>query len=312
MKIYRRLEDLPKFEKTVITIGSFDGVHIGHQKILQRIVALAKAENCESIVVTFHPHPRHVFGATDLKIITTPSEKAEWMQDLGVDHLAVVPFDMEFASQSADAYIQDFLVKYFSPKHIVIGYDHRFGKGREGDISYLKNWASHYDYQVEEISKQEVEDIAISSTKIRKKLLAGAIEEAKGWLGHPFRLRGIVVYGQQLGTKMGFPTANIQVKYEYKLVPCEGIYAVWVWHEGKRYGGMLYIGNRPTIDKELAQSIEVNIFDFNQNVYGQQLTLEFVKFLRGDVVFDSIEALRDQLAQDKIDTLAVLEQEKTK
>lgn len=312
MRIYKDLNNLPKFKNAVLTIGSFDGVHIGHQQIIQQINDLAKSIDGESVLITFDPHPRFVVGKqqSDLKLLNTLEEKAQLLEQCAVDVLVVVPFSKEFASQSPDAYIQDFLVAHFHPKIIAIGYDHKFGKNRAGDISYLKKFEAKHNFKVVEISKQEVADMAVSSTKVRTALMEGNVKRAERLLGQPFGLTGIVVKGLQIGTTIGYPTANIKVQHPYKLIPPEGIYAVWVYYDNHCYEGMLYIGNRPTIDEDLKQTIEVNIFDFDQDIYGKELNVVFVEYLRGDVKFTTIEALKDQLTKDKQAALKVFEARK--
>lgn len=312
MRIYKDLNNLPEFKNAVLTIGSFDGVHIGHQQIIQQINDLASSIDGESVLITFDPHPRFVVGKKqgDLKLINTLKEKADLLEQCAVDVLVVVPFSKEFASQSPDAYIQDFLVAHFRPEIIAIGYDHKFGQNRVGDISYLKKFEDQHDFKVVEISKQEVADIAVSSTKVRKALMHGNVDQAEQLLGHPFGLRGTVVKGFQIGTTIGYPTANVEVNNPYKLIPPEGIYAVWVDSENHRYQGMLYIGNRPTIDHDLKQTIEVNIFDFDKDIYGKELNLEFIEYLRGDEKFTTIENLKKQLGKDKEATLKVFEARK--
>lgn len=309
MRIYRDLSSLPKFDNAVLTIGSFDGVHLGHQQIIQQINNLAKSINGVSILITFHPHPRLVVGQSyDLRLLSTLEEKALLLEQYEVDVLVIVPFSRAFAEQSPDAYIEDFLVKYFQPSIIAIGYDHKFGKDRKGDISYLKHFENKHNFQVVEISKQEVADIAVSSTKVRKALLKGDVQQAAQLLGHPFGITGKVVKGLQIGNTIGFPTANIEVLDPYKLIPPTGIYAVRIEHKKDQYQGMLYIGNRPTIDQDLAQTIEVNIFDFDQQIYEEMLSVEFVDYLRGDAKFDSLEELKTQLAKDKEAALEVFAQ----
>ncbi len=310
MRIYRNLNRLPTFKNAVLTIGSFDGVHVGHQQIIQQIRQLAKARAGVSVLITFHPHPRMVVGNSSdhtLKLLNTLEEKAVLLEQYGVDVLVIVPFSRQFAEQSPDEYIRDFLVRRFEPRVIAIGYDHRFGKNRSGDISYLRRFQDEYQFEVVEISRQDVDDSAVSSTKIRKAVALGDVERAAQLLGHPFGITGKVVKGLRIGNTIGFPTANVEVLDPYKLIPPTGIYAVRVWHKTQRYNGMLYIGNRPTIDRDLAQTIEVNIFDFDQRIYGEMLRVEFVAYLRGDVKFDSIEALKQQLERDRQQTLLVFQ-----
>lgn len=311
MRIYRDLNRLPTFKNAVLTIGSFDGVHVGHQQIIQQINQLAASIDGVSVLITFHPHPRMVVGqsaAHTLKLLNTLEEKAVLLEHYGVDVLVIVPFSRQFAEQSPDEYIRDFLVRYFEPSVIAIGYDHRFGKNRSGDISYLRRFEQRYGYEVVEISRQEVDDSAVSSTKVRQALAEGKVKQAAQLLGHPFGITGKVVEGLRIGHTIGFPTANVEVLDPYKLIPPTGIYAVRVWHKEQRYNAMLYIGNRPTIDRDLAQTIEVNIFEFDQQIYGDMLRVEFIAYLRGDAKFDSLEALQAQLEQDRLHTLRVFEQ----
>lgn len=308
MQIHRDLEQLPQFKNTVLTIGSFDGVHIGHQHILRRLRILADELDGESLLVTFHPHPRIVLSPEEykLQLLTTIEEKADLLAQQGLDHLVLTPFTKAFSVQSPEAYIEDFLIQQFQPRCIVIGYDHRFGKNRQGDISYLRQYQEPYDFEIEEITKQEIEHIAISSTKVRNALSKGKIRKATQLLGHPFRLTGKVVKGNQIGRNMGFPTANVEVPDPHKLIPPVGIYAVQVVYKEQRYGGMLYIGARPTIGEALQQTIEVNIFDFNQNIYGELLRVDFIAHIRGDSKFEGLEALRVQLQADRKAALAAL------
>lgn len=306
IKIHRDLDALPNFQQTVITIGSFDGVHIGHRLILKHLVELATQTNSESVVITFYPHPRKLFGDHPIQLITTLREKADLLQLEGIQHLVVVPFSKEFAAQSPEDYIQDFLVQHFHPRCIVIGYDHRYGKGRQGDVDYMRQFEQQCGFRVEEISKQEIENITISSTKIRNAINNANIRQANQLLGYTFRLTGQVIDGEKLGTQLGFPTANLQVDYPDKLVPPQGIYAVNVVYQQQTYKGMLYIGNRPTIDNATGTTIEVNIFDFDKNIYGEWLTIEFIEFLRHDKKFNNLDELKAQLEMDKIACLKCL------
>lgn len=301
MRVFYQLDDLPAFANAVMTIGSFDGVHCGHQQILARLNRLARRVKGESVVITFHPHPRQVIFPRDksLRLLTTIEEKIALFERYGVDHVVVVPFTVEFSQQSADEYIQKFLVEKFHPRYIVIGYDHRFGLNRQGDIDYLKWHSKEFGYDVVEIEPQEVDNIAVSSTKIRRALETGDVGGARRLMGHPFMLTGQVVRGQQIGTSIGFPTANISVDEPNKLVPPDGIYAVQVVHEGSTYGGMLYIGDRPTLAGLDERTIEVNIFDFQQSIYGEQIQIAFIDYIRGDQAFTDLEGLKQQLARDR-------------
>lgn len=311
MEIHHDFARLSSIRNTVITIGSYDGVHSGHQMIIRRLNKLARQYKGESVVITFHPHPRQALFPEDksLRLLSTPEEKALLLENLGVDHLVFVPFTLEFANQSPDEYIQDFLVKKFHPVCIVIGYDHRFGKGRKGDIDYLKKHQQAGGFEVVEIPRQEIENIAVSSTKIRKALLAGNIQKANQLLQHSFQLTGKVVRGQQIGNELGFPTANLDVTAPHKLIPADGIYAVRVIHQNQLYDGMLYIGTRPTLEEYDHRTIEVNIFDFDQMIYGDDLTLIFVDRIREDARFESLERLREQLKKDKESAIKLLQKE---
>ncbi|NRA50287.1 MAG: bifunctional riboflavin kinase/FAD synthetase [Phaeodactylibacter sp.] len=308
MRVFNDLNDLPDFQNAVLTIGSFDGVHLGHQQILDRVKALARQCDGESLVITFHPHPRLVIYPKDnsLQLITSIDEKVELMRRYGIDNVIVVPFTVEFSQQSADEYIQKFLVEKFHPKYIVIGYDHHFGLNRQGDINYLRWHGEQSGYEVVEIAKHEVEDIAVSSTKIRKALEEGAVDQAQRLLGHHFSLTGTVVHGNKIGKKIGFPTANLDLGNRHKLLPPAGIYAVFVHHKGQRYGGMLYIGDRPTLKEYQNKTIEVNIFDFEKEIYGDKLRLELIARTRNDQAFENLEQLSEQLAVDQQETQAVI------
>lgn len=308
MKVYTDLAQLPDFQGSVITIGSFDGVHCGHQKILQQLNSLAKEVKGESVVVTFHPHPRFVVkGKNDnLKLLTTIKEKTDLLEKSGVQNLVIVPFSEGFSNQSPEDYIENFLIKYFKPRYIVIGYDHRFGKNRKGDILLLKKYELKNNFKVVEIAKQTIDDIDISSSKIRKALENKDIQSVNQLLGHRFVLNGRVVEGQKIGRTIGYPTANIDVEDGDKQIPPFGIYAVWVFSEGEKYGGMLYIGDRPSIENHTNTTIEVNIFDFDKDVYGEYLWIEFVDFVRNDKKFDGLDALKMALMRDKLRSLYLL------
>ena len=308
MRVFKNLEELPKFKNTVITIGTFDGVHKGHQKILKRITDIAQSINGESILITFYPHPRFVLqpGNKDLKLLNTLDEKISLLENFGLDNLVVAPFSKGFSQMPALAYIKDFLVENFQPNTIVIGYDHHFGFNRSGDIDLLKEYQKVFQFQVEQISKETIEDIAISSTKIRKALLAGDIETSTHLLGHPYQLSGYVIKGEQIGRTLGFPTANIQLTVNYKLIPKTGVYAVMIHIQGENYKGMLNIGFRPTVEGN-SKTIEVNIFDFNKNIYGEEISITLVKRLRDEKKFKNLEALKKQITSDKKETLACFE-----
>jgi riboflavin kinase/FMN adenylyltransferase len=322
MNIYYRLEDIPPtLRDTVVTIGSFDGVHRGHQKILEQVCRTSRASDVElpRVVVTFEPHPRLVLAAMaaaagkpptndeKLELLTTLAEKAYWIARYGIDHLIVVPFDLAFANQSPEQYIRDFLVAKLHPKHLIIGYDHRFGHRRSGSIEYLQEMSSQYGYQVHEIPAADIDNIKISSTEIRQALRQGDARRATQLLGHTFQLSGEVVYGRQLGRTIGFPTANLDFSQQpHKLIPKLGIYSATVRIDTTTHKGMLYIGQRPTLDDNLAASVEVHIFDFKDNIYGQNISIDVLHFLRQEAKFEDLSALRQQLQRDKVQALSSL------
>ncbi len=303
MRVFRDLNHLPTFNKSVITIGTFDGVHIGHQKLIQRINQISKKTKSENIIITFHPHPRIVINPQDstLRLLNTIDEKIALLEKYGVDNLVIVPFSRDFSEQEAETYVRDFLVRNFSPGYIVIGYDHKFGKNRSGDYMLLEKLKARYGYELEEIDKQTLDDIGISSTKIRMALEQADIKFANELLGHPYTLTGTVIKGLQNGRKLGFPTANLQLTDEYKLIPACGIYAVLVHHAGIVHKGMLSIGFNPTFGGTV-KSIEANILDFDKDIYGEVLTLELIEFLREEKKFDSVEELIAAIHQDEINT----------
>lgn len=305
MRIFRDLNNLPIFQNAVLTIGTYDGVHIGHQSILKRINNLAKAIGGESILITFHPHPRMIVNDKKVALLSTLEEKCRLLAQYEVDNVVIVPFTRSFSQQSPQAYIQDFLVKNFQPQKIVIGYNHRFGKNRAGDLNLLREMGESLQFEVEEISKQLVEDNAVSSTKIRKALEQGKVNEAVSLLGHAYVLEGIVVKGNQLGRKIGFPTANLSVVDEYKLIPENGVYAVRVKVRNEWYKGMLNIGWRPTVSGQ-SKTIEVNIFDFEADIYGETIVLDFRHRIRPEQKFAGLDALIRQLKRDKEHVLNLL------
>lgn len=301
MRVYTDLQTLPSFRNAVVTIGSFDGVHHGHRLILKKMHAMAQAIDGESVVITFDPHPRTVLnsGEPHFKLITTTAEKIAQLKAEQVDHVVVAPFTAEFAGQSAEAYVRDFLVQHFQPKIIVIGYDHRFGNKREGNLDTLRAAAPRYGFEVVEIPAQQIDEIAVSSSKIRKALEASDIRKANRLLGHPYGFLGEVQHGDGLGRKLGFPTANLAVEDPYKLILPPGIYAARARVGERRFDAMLYIGYRPSIEGKTQLRVEVNLLDFDEDLYGQVLSVEVLDFVRGDQKFDSLEALVAQIAADK-------------
>jgi len=307
MKIYHSLDDFSTLNYAVVTSGTFDGVHLGHQKILERLKEIAKNNAGETVVITFWPHPRLVLRPDDrtLKLLNTFEEKAELLKEQGIQHLVRIPFTKEFSQLSSQDFIKKILVDKIGTKKLVIGYDHHFGKNREGSFDQLKINAPQFGFEVEEIPRQEIDHLAVSSSKIRKAIEAGEMDIATQLLGRPYAMTGRVVKGDQIGSGLGFPTANLDLDSHYKLIPADGIYAVSVEYERKKFGGMLYIGNRPTL-LSTRQSIEVNIFNFDKEIYGENLKVELKKMLRMDSRFNNLDELKNQLHQDKADALIAL------
>lgn len=300
MRVFRSVEGLPEFNNGVLTIGTFDGVHLGHQQILKRINEEAAAIGGESIILTFHPHPRLVVNPNDtsLKLLNTLEEKIALMEQYGVDNLIVAPFSIEFSKLTARQYVEDFLWKNIRPKRVVIGYDHRFGNNREGGLDLFLELGKELGFEVEEIAKQMVDDLAVSSTKVRNALQAGEVAQANHLLGHQYSLHGTVVEGHQMGRQLGYPTANIHPNNPNKLIPAMGVYAVKIKLEGELYPAMMNIGNNPTFEGR-ASSIEANLFDFDRDIYGMELDVIFVQRLRDELKFDNKEALIKQMAEDE-------------
>lgn len=303
MRIFRQLNELPKFNKTVLTIGSFDGVHLAHRQIIARVCALAKQIGGESVLITFHPHPRKVINQGDSPGLLSPlSEKIGLLAQAGLQNLVVIPFTPEFSQQSPEQYINDFLYRYFQPKHIVIGYDHRYGKNRAGDLALLQQYGEKLGYEVAEIAQQLIDNIAISSTKIRKALENKDIHTANALLGYKYNLIGTVVKGKQLGRTIGFPTANIALEEPDKLLPPQGVYAVKAIVTEKVYNAMLNIGYCPTVtDNNTNVSIEVHLFDFppDREIYGETIIILLCEYVRTEQKFDNIEQLTQQINRDK-------------
>lgn len=307
MALFFDIESLPKFENAVVTIGTFDGVHLGHRTILNEVIKHAKEVKGESIVVTFEPHPRKLlFPNQPIKLITPLQQKLDLIIRGGIHNVVVAPFTREFSQLSADEYIKDFLVKKFRPQSIVIGYDHHFGHDRKGDINLLKEYADRYGYKVYEISAQLIDEAAISSTKIRNALSEGRVTDANHMLGRNYSISGTVVEGKKLGRELGYPTANIRHSEPEQILPAIGIYAVKVRWGQNIYKGMLSIGLNPTVTDDRSIKIEVNIFDFDRNIYGDMIEIEFVQYLRDEQKFDSLDALREQLHKDKETSLESL------
>ncbi|MFL5742139.1 MAG: bifunctional riboflavin kinase/FAD synthetase [Flavisolibacter sp.] len=306
MQVHRSIENLPSFSNAVITIGTFDGVHRGHRKIIDALIREAESAEGESVIISFHPHPRKiVYPDEPLQLINTLEEKIELLSQTGIDHLVIVPFNQGFSEQTADQYIENFLIEKFHPHTIIIGYDHHFGKGRKGDFMLLASNADRYGYRLLEIPKYILDEIAVSSTQIRKALLESDADTANHLLGYDFFFEGTVVSGDQLGRKLGFPTANLMYGDPDKLRLGQGVYAVRVLFEDRGYKGMLSIGTRPTlVDSD--ERVEVNIFDFDREIYGSQLRVFVHKYLRAQEKYPSLEELKKQLYQDRKNSLACL------
>ncbi|MBL1408526.1 bifunctional riboflavin kinase/FAD synthetase [Sphingobacterium faecale] len=316
MKIYRNLDEFAPLENAIVTIGTFDGVHIGHQKILKKLVNCAKELNGESVLLTFFPHPRLIINPDDegLRLINDIEEKTHQLALAGIDHLIITPFTRDFSNQSAEEYIRSVLVNKLGTKSIILGYDHHFGKDRKGSIKDLIHFSTIFDFQVQEIPKQDIDDVAVSSTRVRESLIKGDILTANKYLGYPFELTGTVIRGDQIGRQIGFPTANIHVHETHKLIPAYGIYAVEVevyprvpsiesgiYHALKPENtaqGMCYIGTRPTVDG-MNRKIEVNLLDFKEDLYTKTIRIKFMQFMRHDERFDSLEEMQQQIKVDE-------------
>ncbi len=308
MKIYRNIADFKPEKKVFLTVGTFDGIHFGHQKIIDSLKSLANEEDGESVMLTFSPHPRLVLFPenNNLKLINTLDEKINRLESSGIDHLIIYPFTKDFSRISALEYVRDFLVKEIKVSTLIIGYDHQFGRNREGNFEYLKELSELYGFDVKEISAQDINDINVSSTKIRKAIELGDIPLANEYLGYTFPLIGKVIEGKKLGNTIGFPTANLLIEDKTKIIPKPGAYMVYVEVDGNRYKAMLNIGKNPTIDESEQEKIEVNLFDFDGNLYQKTIKVEFIERLRDEVKFDSLDALKNQLRLDKANSLKIL------
>lgn len=303
MQVHRDLENLPRFKNGVITIGTFDGVHRGHQKVIESLKAEAKNVAGETVLITFHPHPRKIVNAaTSLQLINTLDEKISLLAQHGIDHLVVVPFTETFAQQSAEAYIRNFLVQHFYPHTIIIGYDHHFGRGRTGNFSLLQQESAQFHYKLIEIPKHLLNEIAVSSTKIRNAILSSAVDTANQLLGYPFFFDGLVVHGDKIGRTMGYPTANLQYTNSDKIHLGHGVYAATAVVGNRVVKGMLSIGNRPTLAHS-EEKVEINLFDFDEDIYGKEIQVTVYKYLRAQEKYASIDLLKKQLEEDKKESL---------
>jgi len=326
MQVHRDIDNLPVFQNAVVTIGTFDGVHVGHRQIINKLKVEALKLKGESVIITFHPHPRKIISSAILgvRLINTLEERIEVLSALGIDHLVIVPFTDAFANQPAEDYVRDFLFEKFHPDTVIIGYDHRFGRERLGDYKLLEKMAPQLGFKIKEIPKHILDEIAISSTNIREAILHTDIEMANRLLGYTFFFEGEVVHGNKLGRQLGYPTANLKIHDAEKLIPGDGIYAVYVNInsrsllkneettevnslpvENVQYKGMMSIGFRPTVDGK-KRVIEVNVFDFAKDIYGKTMRVFVKKFLRAEVKFNNLEELVKQIDLDKVDSLKVL------
>jgi riboflavin kinase/FMN adenylyltransferase len=301
LRVFNDLSEIAEIPNPVVTIGTFDGVHLGHQKILQTLLEEARSVDGESVLLTFYPHPRMVLfpESHGMKLLQTQAEKMEKLAEYGLQNLIIYPFSFEFSRLTALEFVRDILVDKLHVRKIVIGYDHQFGKNREGNIDYLKDIAETYDFEVIEIPAQDIDEVNVSSTKIRDALLKGDVERAAIFLGQPYVLSGKVVRGRALGRTIGYPTANIDVNSNLKLVPGVGVYAVEVVIDGETYHGMLNIGKRPTIVSTDDVNLEVHILDFQDDIYDKTIAVRFLARVRDEQKFESVEALKEQLQKDE-------------
>jgi len=299
LKLYHNANTYTNTTPTVVTIGTFDGVHIGHKKIIERLVESAKTNGIESVVLTFFPHPRMVLQQdSDIKLINTIDERIQILEKTGLDNLVIHPFTKEFSRLTAGEYVQQMLIDALNIRHVIIGYDHRFGRNRNSNITDLASYGIQNDFTVEEISKQDIDDVAISSTKIRQALADGDIIKANTYLGYNFMLTGKVVRGKELGRKLSYPTANLHISEEYKLIPKKGVYVVQSKIDNKLYFGMMNIGTNPTVNGE-QQTIETHFFDASFNLYDKKIQIEMLKRIRDEKKFNSVEELQEAMQQDE-------------
>jgi riboflavin kinase/FMN adenylyltransferase len=307
LKVYHHVEEFTPLSNAVVTTGTFDGVHIGHRKILSRLTDVAGQTGGESVLFTFSPHPRSVLQPdTDIRLLTTMDEKLRLLEQVGLDHVIVHPFTKEFSRTGSLEFVRELLVNQIGTKRLVIGYDHHFGRNREGSFEHLKEFGPMYGFDVEEIPAFDIDHVNVSSTKIRKALKSGDLQTAKQYLNHDYSLRGTVIEGNKLGRQIGFPTANMDIRNHEKLIPAKGVYAVRIQVGSVLYAGMLNIGNKPTVNGAGETNLEVNIFDFNEDIYNREIRVTFIKRLRDEQKFVSIDALKDQLDLDRMQAKKIL------
>jgi riboflavin kinase / FMN adenylyltransferase len=301
MKVHHNLSSLPQFKNACITIGTFDGVHLGHKQIIEKLIATAKNIDGESVLITFEPHPRMVLQPNDksLKLLSTLNEKINLLSNLGIDHLVIAPFTAHFFEQSAQDYIEHFLIKNFKPHTIIIGYDHQFGKNRSGNFELLENLKSKFNYHLIEIEKQLINETTISSSAIRRSLQVGNLQKSNELLGYNYSISGTVIHGDARGRTIGYPTANIDLHNSIKLIPANGVYAINAIVQGLQYGGMMNIGTRPTIEETKKISLEAHFFDFNQQIYDQQISISIIEKIRDEKKFNGLQHLIDAIKNDE-------------
>jgi len=301
VNIHTNLDNF-KVKSPILTVGFFDGVHTGHQKVINRLNQIAKEKDGTSVIFTLYPHPRKVLypGEMEMPILNTLEEKSELLEKAGIEHLIIFPFTKEFSKLSACEFIESILIKQIGIQHLVVGHDHRFGREREGDVNLIRSCIEKYDIDVEQISAYQSNNEEVSSSKIRSLLQEGYLEKANDYLGYSYFVSGIVVEGFKLGRTIDFPTANIQINDKYKLIPTDGVYAAQISIDGQKYNGMLNIGVRPTVSSNHQRSIEINILDFNKDIYKKNVKLEFLKKMRNEIKFDNLEQLKNQLTIDKL------------
>jgi len=308
LKLFESINEFQSTKKTILTLGTFDGVHIGHKKILERLTQNTENGKYESLVLTFFPHPRMVLQEkSEIKLLNTISEKSKLLEKSGIENLVIHPFNESFSRLTAEEFVHSILVNQFHIQKIIIGHDHRFGRNRTANIDNLIAFGAEYGFEVEQISAQEIQDVSVSSTKIRKALQDGNMNLANEYLGYAYFLTGEVVKGKQLGRTIGFPTANIRIEEDYKLIPKNGVYAVKALIAQKEVFGMMNIGFNPTVNGQ-KQTIEVNLFDFDADIYGQKIEISLLQYLREEQKFGSVDLLKEQLNQDKKNALAFLNQ----
>jgi riboflavin kinase/FMN adenylyltransferase len=308
MQVYRNIDDVKKDKKTVLTIGTFDGVHLAHRRIIDKVIALSKQNNSRSFIVTFDPHPQEVLKnkTPDIKILTTTDEKLRLFEKMGVEHVLIINFTEEFSKTQAREFYEKYIYAKIGIEDLVVGYDHLFGRNREGDFGTLTKLGEEFNFKVHKVEEMDIGGEPVSSSRIRKYFASGEVDKANELLGHEYGFDGIVVEGDKVGRSIGYPTVNLKAVKENKLMPGDGVYCVRVNFAAGEYYGMMYIGFRPTLSEGVVRALEVNLFDFDRNIYGEKLTVTFLKKLRDDIKFGSKEELIEQINKDKENSLKFL------